>query len=200
MAVSALRDVPLELELANRLVRLRAFNLADAPAVFAAYADSQIRRFTPFPEPKAVDEIRAWIESQSEWRRQGRGIDFAIVPSAADEVGLEEIAGAVGLAEVAPDHRRADIGYWVAPQHRRRGYATAALELLSRWAFGPPLELVQLKLNADAGNLPSRRAAERVGYQLQATVPSGLFSQGRRWTLAQYALAAPGVDPAPGLH
>lgn len=203
--------MPLELELTGGLVCLRAFTSADAPAVFAACADPQIRRFTSFSEPETVDDASAWIASQGEWRRQGQGIDLAIVPNATDPAAADQVVGAAGLTEVAPDHRRAEIGYWVAPQHRRRGYATAALELLSRWALGPPLDLVQLNLNVDADNLPSRCTAERAGYRLQGIVPSGLFakspsqntpprrpeptSEGRVWTLAQYALSAP-LSPA----
>lgn len=185
--MNRLTALPLDFELADDHVRLRAFVPADAPAVYAACRDPKIRRFTSFPEAQDESETRAWIETQPSRRERGEGIDFGIVP--AGELG---VVGAVGLTAPAFEHRRAEIGYWIATGARRRGIATAAVRLLSAWALGPPLSLVRLSLPADVENTASRRTAESAGYKFEGVLRSYLYAKGRHWDVAMYALIAGG--------
>lgn len=175
--------LPLDFQLANDVVRLRALDTTDAQAVYDACRDPEIDRFTVFPQPRHVRETRAWIESQRAIRERGEGIDFGIVPA-----GGAAVVGAIGLAAIELEYRRAEVGYWIAPQMRRRGLASAALELISDWAMGPPLELVRLEAPIDVENLASRHTAERVGYRLDAVLRSYLRAKDRRWDVAVYSL------------
>jgi RimJ/RimL family protein N-acetyltransferase len=181
--------VPLDFQIANEVVRLRALVADDALAVYRACQDPEIRHFTSFPEAADAHETRAWIESQKALRARGDAIDFGIVP-----VGGVTIVGAIGLSKIDLYDRHAEVGYWIAPRSRRRGFATAALGLLSSWAFGPPLELVRLGLRADLDNAVSRQTALRAGYGFEGVLRSYMFAKGRRWDLAQYSRIAP--DPA----
>ena len=111
------------------------------------------------------------------------------------------VVGAIGLTEIDLVDRRAEVGYWVARRARRRGFASAALELLSSWALGPPLELGRLGVRPDVDNTASRQTALRAGYEFEAVLRSYMYAKGRRWDLAQYSLIAPERDPsdaAPG--
>jgi RimJ/RimL family protein N-acetyltransferase len=182
--------IPFDFQLANDVVRLRALVADDALAVYRACQDPEIRRFTSFPEAADVHETRAWIESQQTRRVRGEGVDFGIVP-----VGGVAVVGAIGLAEIELADRRAEIGYWIVRQARRRGFASAALALLSSWALGPPLDLVRLGLHADVANTASRRTALRAGYQFEGVLRSYMYAKGRRWDLAQYSLIASERNP-----
>ena len=67
---------------------------------------------------------------------------------------------------------RASTGYWVAARFRRRHYATAALEAISRW--GLSLEGIhRIELYVEPWNEGSWRAAERVGYVREACCAAG---------------------------
>jgi RimJ/RimL family protein N-acetyltransferase len=182
--------IPLGFQLANEVVRLRALVPGDALAVHRACQDPEITYFTSFREAADVEETRAWIESQQTKRMRGGAIDFGIVP-----VGGVAVVGAIGLAEIDLVDRRAEVGYWVTRRARRRGFASAALELLSSWAFGPPLELARLGVRPDIEDTASRQTALRAGYEFEAVLRSYTYAKGRRWDLAQYSLIAPECDP-----
>ena len=57
------------------------------------------------------------------------------------------------------------VGYWVAPWARDRGYATHALRLLTRWAFDRP-GIDRLELLTKIGNVRSERVASNAGFEL----------------------------------
>lgn len=105
-------------------------------------------------------------------------------------IGEPTPVGAVGLTAPALEHRRAEIGYWIAPGARRRGIATAAVRLLSAWALGPPLSLVRLGLHSDVANTASRRTAERAGFEFEGVLRSYLYAKGRDWAAAMHSLTA----------
>ena len=191
MVQSSPTAIPLGFQVANEVVRLRALVAGDALAVHRACQDPEITHFTSFPHAADVQETRAWIESQQTMRLRGQAIDFGIVP-----VGGLVVVGAIGLTEIDLVDRRAEVGYWVARRARRRGFASAALELLSSWALGPPLELGCLGVSPDVDNTASRQTALRAGYEFEAVLRSYMYAKGRRWDLARYSLIAPECVPS----
>jgi [ribosomal protein S5]-alanine N-acetyltransferase len=181
--------LPLHFQLADDVVRLRAITVDETLTVHRACIDPEIARFTLFPQPQHPSETRAWIESEAIRRERAAGIDFGIVP-----VGGVVVVGAIGLSSIDFNDRRAQIGYWVAAGARRRGFAAAALRLIGRWAFGPPLELVRLELMIDAENTASLRTAQRAGYACDAVLRSYMSAKGRRWDIALHSLIAGDPD------
>jgi RimJ/RimL family protein N-acetyltransferase len=68
------------------------------------------------------------------------------------------------------------VGYWVAPQARGRGVATAAVRLLSAAAF-EQLDLIRLDLIVAVGNVASVRVAEKAGYTREGVMRSYLATK-----------------------
>ena len=177
---------PLPEALGDGLVRLRPFDPEDARAVYEACLDPLIMRFTTFPPAQDEDDARGWILSQAGRRERAEGLDMAI-SAVADGAFL----GAVGIAQLDAEHRRAEAGYWVAPEARGHGVAARALELLTEWAFGPPLELVRVGLSIDVDNVASQRTAERAGFAREGVLRSFIEAKARRWDVAIYSRLAP---------
>jgi len=98
----------------------------------------------------------AWIAGDAGRRAAGLALDLAVA------VG-ESAVGEVGLRNVDAGRRRAEIGWWIAPDQRGRGLATAAVRLLAGWALGPPCGLVQVWARIDPANVPSARVAAGAG-------------------------------------
>jgi ribosomal-protein-alanine N-acetyltransferase len=73
------------------------------------------------PHPYPVGAATAWIESQAPMLEAGTGVTFAIV-----ETKTSQLVGAIGLMHIAREHRRAEVGYWIAPDRWNNGYATEA--------------------------------------------------------------------------
>ena len=167
--------------LTDGVVRLRAFEAGDAPAVTVACLDPLIQRFTTFPTSEDVSAARGWIEAQPALRRRGEALDLAIL-----RAGDDSLLGAVGMGNFSWPDRRAEGGFWLAPEARGKGLAARALRLLSDWAFGEPLDLARIVLSIDAENLASQRTAERVGFEREGVLRSHIEAKARRWDVAIY--------------
>ncbi len=71
--------------------------------------------------------------------------------------------GTVGLKSIDWPSSRAELGYWIAPDHQRNGYASDAIERVVAYAFDQ-LGLHRIAARVFAFNAPSRRLLESVGF------------------------------------
>jgi RimJ/RimL family protein N-acetyltransferase len=129
----------------------------DAAALAAAW-DAAGREAREAPE--------AWIAGDAARRAAGLALDLVVAVE-------DTVAGEVGLRNLDPDRRRAEIGWWIAPAHRGRGLATAAVRLLAGWALGPPCDLAQVWARIEVGNAASARVAAGAGFRRLGRSASG---------------------------
>ncbi len=147
-------------------VVLRPFREQDIGLVQAAAGDPLIPLITTVPASGADSDARAFIQRQHERLASGTGYSFAVADASTDVA-----VGQIGLWLRNLDTGRASIGYWMGPQARRRGYATAALAAITGW--GLTLDGVhRLELYAEPWNEGSWRAAERAGYRREGLLRS----------------------------
>jgi RimJ/RimL family protein N-acetyltransferase len=168
-------------------VRLRPFEEADVPRVVEGCRDPQTQRYTRLPSPYGEEDARTFIAGSAGRRARGESLELAVTRAST---GL--LVGAVGLEVDRHDPERAEIGYWVSPDARGEGMATAALGLLSRWAIRE-CGLVRIDLCAAVGNTASRRAAERCGFVREGTLRRAWHRVPGRDDLAVYSLLAEDV-------
>jgi RimJ/RimL family protein N-acetyltransferase len=176
-------------------IRLRLLRDDDRPALVAALQGPEFGRWTRIPHPYAAKDADAWLVQQAEVRLAGTGLHVAIADAADDR-----LLGAVGLTEIEWAERRANIGYWVARENRRRGVATSAVWLLARWAF-EALPLARLAILVDVRNPSSAGVAERAGFRREGVLRSYMSIKGTRRDLVSYSLLPAelaGEPPAPG--
>lgn len=155
--------------LENGRVRLRAFAASDIAVVQAASFDPHIPLITTVPTNDSAADALAFIAQQHDRLTTLAGYSFAIADAHTDEA-----VGQIGLWLRNIDNGRADIGYWIEAGHRQAGYATAALGLLTEWAF-TITEVARLELSVEPWNEPSWRLAERLGFRRE-----GLMRQWQR--------------------
>jgi RimJ/RimL family protein N-acetyltransferase len=135
--------------------------------------DPEVLRFTRVPDPPPPDFAQTWFSRYESGRRDGTREGFAIVDGAGEFLGL-------ALApRVDREGQTAELGYIVAPAARGRGVATAALRLLTKWAFYE-LDAVRLELLVGVENEASKRVAERSGYRPEGLLRSVYLKPGRR--------------------
>lgn len=113
-----LQDGPLE---------LRPWRPGDGAALAAAWADPEVVRWTGVPEATDAAAAELWIAGEADRRARGLALDLAIERDGAvvGEVGLVDVDGRPGTAEM---------GWWIAPEHRGRGIAADAARLVASWA------------------------------------------------------------------
>ena len=83
-----------------------------------------------------------------------------------------------------------EVAYSVAPEFRRRGYATSALKLAVRWLFDERPDLRYMEVRTSPTNLATRRVAEKADFSYVRT-EEGLTAAatGERYDEAVYSLA-----------
>ena len=150
----------------ERLV-LRPFTLDDAPVVQREVSRVEIARMMRIPHPYPEGGAADWIANGAE-----PGRDFAVELRATGEL--------VGSIAINPreEHRRAEIGYWCAVAHWRRGYTTEAVRAIIDYAFGT-LELNRVHAECHGDNPASRRVLEKAGMTCEGSLRQHSFRLGR---------------------
>lgn len=142
-------------------VRLRPFRDGDVDLVVRAGRDPLIPLITTVPADGTVEDARAFLDRQARRLAAGIGYSFAVA-RVVDDVAV----GQVGVWLLELDQRGATVGYWMGREHRRQGFAAAALDLATGWALG--LDGVdRADLYVEPWNEGSWRTAERCGYRRQ---------------------------------
>jgi len=166
-------------------LRLRAFVEADIDDVYAGCTDAELQQWIPIPRPG----VRYTRQDAEQWCRQiapgmrtgGEGQQWAVV-----ERGSGRLIGSIGLVRTLWPAMNTEVGYWVAPWGRGRGYATEAAVAVSRWAIDQGFLRVEIK--AATRNTGSRRVAEGAGFTLEGVERSAMPLHEGRTDLAVYSL------------
>lgn len=150
-------------ELTTERLALRAWAESDGPRLVEAAHDPVLRHFipeTPLPtEPEAVAPYLARVRAAT---ADGVRLAWCVADGstglALGNVALFDFEGPDGAGA-------AQLGYWAHPEARGRGVMTEAIRRVTDWALSPDgLSLRRVYLLTAAGNIASRRAAERAGF------------------------------------
>jgi RimJ/RimL family protein N-acetyltransferase len=135
---------------------LRPWRILDAPALVAAWADPEVARWTGVPDRRDLGAAERWIAGDARRRDRGLSLDLVLDVQGAvvGEVGLTSFDSATGEAEV---------GWWLAADHRGRGYASRAVRLLAEWAVDE-LSVDHLVARCHRSNPASGAVARRAGF------------------------------------
>src|SRR5262245_4482652 len=109
-----------------------------------------------------------------------------LMPVAAVDTETGEIVGGGMLHHLDPERSIVEIGYFVFPPARRRGFATRIARMLAEHAFSLGLERVCAYVNV--GNVASERVLDRAGYTREGVVRSMPKPDGRRVDKTLYSL------------
>ena len=179
-----MRSIPLpDPPLTDGEIRLRAWERRDVPAVTAACQDPEIPRWTVVPHNYTERHARDFIAGTATDLAAGRELALAIVD--ADD----RVLGALGMSNFDWTDMKGEIGYWMAPEARRRGIGARATRLLAEWAVSA-LGLERLELMANPDNEASQRLAERAGFTREGVLRKYRRRHGVREDLIMYSLLA----------
>jgi len=82
------------------------------------------------PHPYELDHALAWIGNQRKEAVRGRAANFAV--RLADGGHL---IGCAGLRDIDPEHRQAELGFWIGHEYWGQGYAREAAGAVIRYGF-----------------------------------------------------------------
>jgi RimJ/RimL family protein N-acetyltransferase len=175
-------------------VSLRRASPDDAELVHQWRSEPATRRFQPIQD-RSLEEVRELLAVRSA---------LFLGPAVDGELQwlIEADGTPVGWVTLRITYRAhgvAELGYTIAPQYHRRGYMTAAIDLVLPLAFDPVrgTDLWRVEASAAVGNLASRRVLEGAGFLLEGVARASAIINGERIDHARYALLRPDWQAAP---
>lgn len=179
-----MRAIPLpDPPLTDGEIRLRPWERGDVPAVTAACQDPEIPRWTVVPRGYTERHARDFVDGTLGDRTTGRELALAVVDPG------DALLGALGLSSFDWPDLKAEIGYWMVPEARRRGVGARATRMLASWAL-TTLGLERLELLAHPENEASQRLAERAGFTREGTLRRYRRRHGVREDLVMFSMLA----------
>jgi RimJ/RimL family protein N-acetyltransferase len=152
----------------ERLV-LRPVREADAEALIEAIDESrtELTEWMAWaPSMRTVDDAREFCRRVERAWDEPDGDDFVLGMFLR---GSGRFLGGTGYHRASWDIPSLDIGYWMRTSEAGKGYVREAVAALTRVGF-EQLGLKRMVITCASTNDRSRRVAEAVGYQLEATL------------------------------
>lgn len=149
---------------------VREWRAGDAPSL-ARYANNaavarQLR--DAFPHPYRLRDAARFIAYASSVRPPTA---FAVVVDGS-------AVGGIGISRLSDIERAsAEIGYWLGEPFWGRGLMTAALQVMTGWAFDT-LPIHRIFAVPFASNTASRRVLEKAGYRLEGHLQRSAVKDG----------------------
>ncbi len=161
---------------------LRDWRDEDAPALEPVCGEWDVCAFTSVPWSYSEAGTLEWIEWQR--RKRAAGTVLALAIQGRDD---DRALGNVNLAGLDGDRREAEIGYWLVPEARGRGLATAAASLLIDWGLREGgLERIEFAVLPE--NVASQRVAKRLGATSEGLRERSHQAEGRAWDMTIWSL------------
>jgi RimJ/RimL family protein N-acetyltransferase len=172
--------------------------------------DFAIRPLAAGDAPALHDAVRASLDSLSHWfpwahrgysladaesriahcvQARACGEEFAFGIFAADG----ELLGCVGLNQLDPEKRSANLGYWIGEAHRGRGLATDAAREAAAFGFGE-IGLSRIEIVTLPDNAASQRVAAKLGATREGIVRNRLVVRGEAADAVVFSLVARDLD------
>jgi ribosomal-protein-alanine N-acetyltransferase len=165
----------------ERLI-LRQFSPDDAPEVQRLAGDRAVASTTQtIPHPYQDGVAEAWIATHAPAFERGESVSFAVVRREAGQ-----LVGAIGL-RLAPQHERAELGYWIGVPYWNQGYATEAARAVITYAF-QTLGLNKVYAQHLTRNPASGRVMQKAGMRPEGILRAHVKKWGAFEDLATYSI------------
>ena len=177
-------------KLENETVLMRPLEARDSSAIQDLAAAPEIAANTFVPHPYPPEAASEFVQKGQESWRSGEAYVFGIIDKSS-----QRFAGCMGI-HPAPEHNRAEVGYWIGLPFWGRGLATAALRLLLQFGFET------LKLNrVEAGhfdyNPASGRVMEKAGMRREGLRSQYVLHREQYKDLVWYAIVREDYEALP---
>ena len=179
-------------QLGSRRLLVRRFADSDVEPFLAYRSDPEVERYQGWGE-YTREEARRFVASLQSLHPDtpGQGFQFAI-----ELKETHEMIGDCYLLTLLEEPRQAKIGFTLAPGHRGRGYATAAVLRVLEYAF-TMLDKHRVTAEALCENTRSIALLERIGMRREGCLRQSVWFEGRWADECHYALLRSEWEGAP---
>ena len=164
----------MEVRLEGDRIILRPLEEGDSETLYENVKEYEMARWMinvphPYPENGAIEFIKTTQEKMNE----GLAYELAI-----ESKETSEVIGVMSLLKVDNKHRNAELGYWVAKEHRSEGIATEAASIILAFGF-EVLNLERIYSKCFVDNKPSEKVFEKIGMQYEGTFRHEVLKEDR---------------------
>lgn len=163
---------------------LRGFREDDLARVYRGLGDPRVVAHYGVSYA-TLEDTREQMRWFARLESEGTGKWWAICP--ADDPA--RLIGACGLNDLVRAHRRAELGYWLYPEHWGQGVARECVGALLDHAFDH-LRLFRIGAEVDVGNEASARLLRKLGFSSEGTRRAYEFKDGAPLDLQLFSLLA----------
>jgi [ribosomal protein S5]-alanine N-acetyltransferase len=154
--------------------------------------DPAVHRWTlRIPSPYARADAAEFVRRARANRRSGRSLSFQIVRRLDGT-----LLGGVGLHGLGNPNRTAEVGYWLGRQFRGLGFATEAVQAVTRASFDH-LGIDRVDAHVFPGNARSERVLLRSGFRREGQLRESVVKDGKRKDEIVYARLRSDPEPVP---
>jgi ribosomal-protein-serine acetyltransferase len=191
ITVERMKGQPMKTEFTDGNILIRPFSDHDVEVVYEAVRESldELGRWLSWCHPGYTrDETSAFILSRAGAWSAGQEFSFAITHARTGE-----FLGSVGLNQINPAYRMANLGYWIKTGQTKRGVATAATRLVARFGL-LEVGLKRLEIIAAVGNRASQRTAEKAGAVREGVLRKRLWIKEQPHDAMLYSLVSEDLE------
>lgn len=174
----------------QREIRLDPVTDTDLPHIYRGLSDPRVVAYygVSYDSLTACQEQMEWY---AELTRTERGAWHLIRSKHAGEP-----LGAIGYNDADPTHKRAELGYWLYPEHWGKGVMSTALGLWLPMTYRTT-DLHRLLAVVEEPNHPSARLLERAGFHYEGTARECECTGDGFISLRHYAILRSDLPPSP---
>jgi ribosomal-protein-alanine N-acetyltransferase len=167
----------------ERLI-LRPYGEGDLTDYFAMLRDRKNLYYLDDIVTDTLEEARESLQGAIELAASGMARRFAILLK-----GEDGIIGGVGydITAETPLGRVGHMGWFILPEHQKKGYVTEAARRVLAYAFDED-NCTRITTGCYRDNTPSVKVMEKVGFRLEAVKPKAQYHDGEMKDRLEYSV------------
>lgn len=156
--------------LTTERLRLRPYNIEDAPYAQKLAKDRELAETTFLPHPYTLEAAENWISSHSKLIENGEAFPFAVVLKMENR-----LIGTMTL-RIEKLHNKGELAYWVGKDYWNKGYATEAARKVIDFGFKEQ-NLNRIWAPVMSKNKASGKVMQKIGLKYEGTLKQDII----RW-------------------
>ncbi|WP_340023031.1 GNAT family protein [Paenibacillus sp. FSL K6-1096] len=174
----------LQTELQTGRLVLKKMSTADAASLFSIWSDPEVTRFMNISSFSDESQAVEMIELLSSLAKENQAIRYSIIESKSGR-----IIGSCGYNMLDYDNARTEIGYDLGREFWGQGYASEAINALTKYAFNT-LGFNRIEAKVEPANLNSIKVLQKLHFTLEGTLRQCERSKGTFIDLCMYSKLA----------
>lgn len=167
--------------LTTKHLLLRKVEQTDAPFVLKALSNDTVTQFMLI-RYYTQEEVQVQMDYYAQQYANKTGCYWLMqLHETAESIGV------IGFHNVSMLHRKAEIGFWLAPEYWNKGYVTEAGNALLTYCFEQQ-GFNRIEATVETNNIASIKAIEKLGMQHEGTFRQYEMNNGKFIDLMMYAI------------